>query len=79
MLKTNDDSPHVKVEPTQQGHLTNRQGDDYAQQKQANILLLHHNKVDCNKYLRISFEIKLNKKIKKTKTKIITLFNMFKN
>jgi hypothetical protein len=29
----------VKVEPTQQGHVTNKQGGDYVQQKQANILL----------------------------------------
>ncbi len=32
--------------------------------KQANIPLLYHNKVDCKKYLRLSFEIKLNKREK---------------
>jgi len=32
--------------------------------KQANIPLLHHNKVDYNKYLRLSFEIRLNKREK---------------
>jgi len=32
--------------------------------KQANIFLLHHNKVDCKKYFKISFKIRLNKKEK---------------
>jgi hypothetical protein len=32
--------------------------------KQSNIPLLHHNKVDYKKYLRVSFEIKLNKREK---------------
>jgi len=32
--------------------------------KQANIPLLHHNKVDYKKYLRLSFEIRLNKREK---------------
>jgi hypothetical protein len=32
--------------------------------KQANIPLLHHNKIDCRKYLRLSFEIRLNKREK---------------
>jgi hypothetical protein len=32
--------------------------------KQANIPLLHHNKVDYRKYLRLSFEIRLNKREK---------------
>jgi len=61
----------VKIEPTQQGHLINKQGDDYVQQKQANILLLHHNKVDCKKYLRLSFEIRLNKREKENQKNIL--------
>ncbi len=32
--------------------------------KQANIPLLHHNKVDYKKHLELSFEIRLNKKEK---------------
>jgi hypothetical protein len=32
--------------------------------KQVNIPFLHHNKVDCGKYLRLSFEIRLNKREK---------------
>jgi hypothetical protein len=35
--------------------------------KQANIPLLHHNKVDCRKYLRLSFEIRFNKREKEDK------------
>jgi hypothetical protein len=45
--------------------------------KQAHIPLLYHNKIDCRKYLRLSFEIDSIKEKKKTKK--AALFNMFKS